>query len=335
MAIILDDITNKAAFYPFTNVRSLADVRMGIFTFGERWSYVTNDTVYVVSEIEDNIAYDYQEKFPANSVIDDQTWHGEKEFKITSPWDIIANNAIAIENDFNIITKNKTSQKLSITNNLINEPKIFVEKGVKAEFVTLNASAGPIYIGKNVEIMEGAIIRGPVAICNNAIIKMGARLYSGTTIGPNCIAGGEIKNSILNSFSNKSHDGYLGDSIIGYWCNLGAGTSNSNVKNSAGRIKVWNYETKDFIDNGNKCGLLMGDYSRSAINTSFNTGTVVGTCCNVFTKNFPPKHIPDFTWGTQKYDIDKALNDINNWKQLKGKELNEKEKRSLIKYYSN
>lgn len=333
MAIILDDITHKSNFYPFTNTRSLADIRMGIFTFCERWSFKTKDIIYVLSEIENDIAYDYYEKFPAN-VFNEEDGNQVKKIEVGSPWEIISNNAKAIESDFKLVIQKKLSAKLSLTNNLINEPNIFVENGVKVEFATLNASAGPIYIGKNAEIMEGSLIRGPVAICEGALIKMGSKIYEGSTIGPYCVAGGEIKNSIMMGYSNKSHDGYLGDSIIGHWCNLGAGTSNSNVKNTAGTIKVWDNTSKNFVPKGNKYGMIMGDYCRTSINTTINTGTVIGTCCNIFGTGFPPKFIKDFTWGSEKYDFNKALKDIQNWKQMKGKNLNEKEKVSLAKIYS-
>src|SRR5204863_3570859 len=163
-------------------------------------------------------------------------------------------------------------------------------KGAKVEHSMLNASNGPIYVGKNAEVMEGCMIRGPFALGQNAVLKMGSKVYGATSIGPSCAVAGEIKNSVLFGYSNKAHDGYLGDSVIGEWCNLGAGTSNSNLKNTAGIVKVWVDSKDDYLPVGVKCGLLMGDYSRSAINTSFNTGTVVGVCCNVFCERFPSKY---------------------------------------------
>jgi NDP-sugar pyrophosphorylase family protein len=159
--------------------------------------------------------------------------------------------------------------------------------------------------------MEGCMLRGPIAIGENTVLKMGTKIYSGTTIGPNCTVGGEIKNSVLFSNSNKAHDGYLGDSVIGSWCNLGAGTSSSNVKNTAGIVTYYD-ENNQSHEVGRKAGLIMGDYSRCAINTSFNTGTMVGVCCNIFGSIMPNKFIPDFTWGNERYDIDKALINISN-----------------------
>ncbi len=193
--------------------------------------------------------------------------------------------------------------------------------------------AGPIYIGKNAEIQEGSLLRGPISIGEESRVKMGTKIYGATTIGPYCIAGGEIKNSIMMGFSNKGHDGYLGDSVLGEWCNLGAGTSNSNLKNNASNIKIWSKADNGFINAGTKCGLLMGDYSRSAINTSFNTGTVVGNCCSIFGDGFPPKFVADFTWGHEKYIFEKAIADISNWKKLKDREITEEEILSLKNIY--
>jgi UDP-N-acetylglucosamine diphosphorylase/glucosamine-1-phosphate N-acetyltransferase len=200
------------------------------------------------------------------------------------------------------------------------------------EHCFLNASAGPIYIGKNAEIMEGSMIRGPFALCEGSLVKMGSKIYGATTVGPYSIVGGEIKNSVIFGYSNKAHDGYLGDAVIAEWCNLGAGTSNSNLKNNASTVKVWNASENKYIPAGLKCGLLMGDYSRSSINTSFNTGTVVGVCCNVFGHGLTPTYIPSFTWGYEsscRYSLDKALRDIQNWKKLKNQILTEEEIKKL------
>src|SRR6478672_3120554 len=245
------------------------------------------------------------------------------------PWEIFQWNADAIQQDFELITSRKKSQSVSKTNTVIKPSKIFIEKGAKAEYSILNASTGPIYIGKNAEVMEGCMIRGPFSLGEGSVLKMGSKVYGATSIGPHCIVGGEVKNSVIFGYSNKAHDGYLGDSVIGEWCNLGAGTSNSNIKNTAGSIKLWNNTSKLFETAGIKCGLLMGDYSRCAINTSFNTGTVVGICCNIFGNTMPPKYIPDFSWGNEKYILAKALEDIDNWKRLKGLTITESEKNLL------
>lgn len=251
---------------------------------------------------------------------------------ISFPWDIFQLNDWAIREDFDLITRKRESQPISETNQVIKRSLIFIEKGARVEHSVLNASDGPIYIGKNAEVMEGCMIRGPFALCEDGVLKMGARVYGATTVGPDSIAGGEIKNAILFGHSNKAHDGYLGDSVIGEWCNLGAGTSNSNLKNNAGAVRVWT--PQGYLSAGMKCGVLMGDYSKTSINTSINTGTVIGTCSNVFGNGLTPKYIPSFSWGSEgvsRYEFERAINDIANWKRLKGSTVSENEK-SILKY---
>jgi UDP-N-acetylglucosamine diphosphorylase/glucosamine-1-phosphate N-acetyltransferase len=248
------------------------------------------------------------------------------------PWEIFQWSQEEIEQDFDLLTKKRKSQTISKTNAVIKPSNIFIEKGAKVEYSTLNASAGPIYIGKSAEVMEGCMIRGPFALGDHAVLKMGSRIYGGTSIGPYCVAAGEIKNSILFGYSNKAHDGYLGDSVIGEWCNLGAGTSNSNLKNNAGEVKI--STPKGHVAAGYKCGVLMGDYSRTMINTALNTGTVVGASCNVFGAGLTPKYLSSFSWGNDgidRYHFDRAIADIENWKKLKGKKLSKNEK-SILKY---
>jgi UDP-N-acetylglucosamine diphosphorylase/glucosamine-1-phosphate N-acetyltransferase len=200
------------------------------------------------------------------------------------------------------------------------------------EHCIINASAGPVYIGKNAEVMEGSIIRGPFAMGEGACIKSGTKVYGATTLGPRCVVGGEIKNSVLFGYSNKAHDGYLGDSVIGEWCNLGAGTTNSNLKNNASDIKIWTPNGE--MNAGGKCGVMMGDYSRTAVNTAINTGTVIGVSCNVFGTGLTPKYIPNFSWGSEgvkRYEFEKVIADIAAWKKLKGQLINNGEK-SILKY---
>jgi UDP-N-acetylglucosamine diphosphorylase/glucosamine-1-phosphate N-acetyltransferase len=248
------------------------------------------------------------------------------------PWEIFQWNDQQIREDFELLTLKGKSQMVSPTNTLIGPGELFIEKGAKVEHAFLNVSTGPIYIGKNAEVMEGCMIRGPFALGEGAFVKMGAKIYGGTSIGPYCAAAGEIKNSVLFGYSNKAHDGYLGDSVIGEWCNLGAGTTNSNLKNNAGAISIWTPNGQ--MNAGNKCGVMMGDYSRTAINTSINTGTVIGVCCNVFGEGLTPKYIPSFSWGSdgiEKYSFEKSLEDIANWKLLKGKKISKNEK-SVLKY---
>jgi UDP-N-acetylglucosamine diphosphorylase/glucosamine-1-phosphate N-acetyltransferase len=220
----------------------------------------------------------------------------------------------------------------------INPSRVFIEEGAKVAASILNATDGPIYIGKGATIMEGCLIRGPFVLGEGATLKMGTKIYGGTTVGPFSVAGGEIKNSIIGAFSNKAHDGYLGDSVIGEWCNLGAGTSNSNVKNNGSEVRVWNYLHDDYIKAGQKAGVIMGDYTRTAINTSINTGTVMGVCCNVFGEGFPAKVIPNFSWGLKdilRYELDKAILDVANWKKMKNKTLTPEEQGVLKHIFEN
>ena len=213
-------------------------------------------------------------------------------------WDIFAKNDAAIREDFALLTEDKTSQPISKTVNVISPENIFVEEGAKMEFVTLNASTGPIYIGKNTEIMEGSVIRGPFALCEEAQVKLATKVYGATTVGPHCRIGGEINNSVLFGYSNKGHDGFLGNSVLGEWCNIGADSNNSNLKNNYEEVKLWSFETESFAKTGLQfCGLMMGDHSKCGINTMFNTGTVVGVSANIFGSGFPRNFVPSFSWG--------------------------------------
>ena len=213
-------------------------------------------------------------------------------------WDIFSKNDAAIRADFDFLTEDRKSQPIPKSVNVIAPENIFIEEGAKLEFVTLNASTGPIYIGKNAEIMEGTVIRGPFALCENAQVKLNAKVYGATTVGPGSRIGGEVKNSVLFQNSNKGHDGFLGDSVLGEWCNIGADSNNSNLKNNYEEVKLWSYETEGFAKTGLQfCGLMMGDHSKCGINTMFNTGTVVGVSTNIFGSGFPRNFVPSFSWG--------------------------------------
>ena len=345
MNILLDDISFKNSLFPFGVVRSPTHIRIGILTIFEKWQFYFPGKVFIASEM---LIHDFDKsdciEYPANFIPSFQflkTLSSQKEkipftadCKILEhPWQIFEYNNWAINEDFQMITYGRKSEILPSSSHTINAENIFIEPGAKVDFSILNAENGPIYIGKNAEVQEGCLLRGPIAIGEGSRIKMGTKIYGATTIGPFCLAGGEIKNSVLMGFSNKGHDGYLGDSVVGEWCNLGAGTSNSNLKNNASLVKIWSKKDNDFVVAGTKCGLLMGDYSRCAINTSFNTGTIVGVCCSIFGNSFPPKFIDNFTWGNSKYVFEKAVNDINNWKKLKNREITENEIQSLQKIY--
>ena len=227
------------------------------------------------------------------------------------PTDLFTYNDKAIDFDFELLTKGRTSAPLSPTNGFLGDrADLFIEEGAKVEFATLNCQKGKIYIGKDAEVMEGSHLRGPIALCEHATVNMGAKLYGATTIGPYSKVGGEISNSVIWGYSNKGHDGFLGNSVLGQWCNLGADTNVSNLKNTYNTIQLWDYQKGDYTSSGLQfCGVLMGDHSKTAINTQINSGTTVGVFANLFSAGFPSKYIPNFAWGTSadKYRLDEAF----------------------------
>jgi len=230
---------------------------------------------------------------------------------IDYPWQIFSLNGEEIKKDFEFITANRKSAPISSTNNLIGD-NIFLEEGAKLEYTTINTSSGPVYLGKNAEIMEGSVVRGPLAMADHSVLKMMSKIYGPTTLGPWSKVGGEVNNSVFQGYSNKAHDGFLGNSVIGEWCNLGADTNNSNLKNNYATVRLWNYPSERFINTGLQfCGLIMGDHSKCGINTMFNTGTVVGVNANIFGSGFPRNFIPSFSWGGAHgfttYSIPKAF----------------------------
>lgn len=217
---------------------------------------------------------------------------------VKNTWDIFSKNGEALQADFDLLTKGRKSQPISNTNQVLNPERIFIEEGATVEFCILNASTGPIYIGKNALMMEGCIVRGGLALCEGAILKMGAKIYGPTTAGPGCKLGGEVNNAVLFANSNKGHDGFLGNSVLGEWCNIGADTNTSNLKNNYAPVRLWNYRTEGFAKTGLQfCGLMMGDHSKCGINVMFNTGTVVGVNANIFGSGFPRNFIPSYSWG--------------------------------------
>ena len=247
---------------------------------------------------------------------------------------LLSNHAKLIERDFKWVVSQRKSEPIDPSNNVINKDQIFIEKGATVLCSNLNASEGFIYIGNESLIMEGSSIRGSFVLGKKGVVKMNTSIYGTTTVGPYCLAGGEIKNSILMGYSNKGHEGYLGDSIIGHWCNLGAGTCNSNVKNTAGEIQMWNEFKGEWENVGQKMGMLVGDYSRFAIQSSINTGSYIGVSANIFGNGLLPKHIPNFTWGViPGYQLEKAIEDIHNWKKMKGFSITEAEKQVLKQLY--
>ncbi len=337
--IVLTDRHFRENLFPFTHTRHAADIRIGILTIKEKWELLLGETV----SLDENLDAVH---VPANIIPTKKNYQSildaasknvflieTDNIKIINfPWHIFQLNDYAIREDFKLLTKRPT-QVLNETNKSIGDNHIFIEKGAQVNYAILNASTGPIYIDKDAQIMEGSMIRGPFYLGKNSVVKMGSKIYGATTIGPNCVVGGEIKNSVIFGNSNKAHDGYLGHSVLGEWCNLGAGTSNSNVKNNGAGIGYTLEKDTQSIYAGNKGGLLMGDYSRAAINTSFNTGTTVGVCCNIFDSKLTSQYINHFSWGNQVYMLEKAFMDIDNWKKMKEQSITKHEIDMLKKLY--
>jgi UDP-N-acetylglucosamine diphosphorylase/glucosamine-1-phosphate N-acetyltransferase len=363
--IILFDDDNWRSLLPITFTRPVGDIRIGILTMAEKWTYLLGGS-HVSYITQDHLSA----KFPAKVDVDNLlinsaclpteqlisfaqnlnlneslTFEGELiaarldkiQFenlinndpadeiksidvshekncivKISHPYEIFSNNGNEIQRDFNLITKGRVSAELSSSNKVFGSFPIFLEEGVVAECSIFNTTEGPIYLGKNSIVMEGAMIRGPFGMGEKSIIKMGAKIYSHTSAGPGCKIGGEVNNVVFQANSSKAHDGYLGNSVIGEWCNIGAGSNSSNLKNNYDEIKLWSYPTERFEKTGLQfCGLIFGDHSKCAIDTQFNTGTVVGVNANIFGSGFPRNFIPSFSWGGNSgfstYEIKKAI----------------------------
>lgn len=255
--------------------------------------------------------------------------------RIENIWDIFLRNDEMIREHFAVIADGRVSAPLSSSNRLVGPvDQLFIEPGAKVEGAILNTETGPIYIGPDAEVMEGCLLRGPIALGEQAVLKMGAKVYGATTLGPYCKAGGELNNVVFFGYSNKAHDGFLGNSVIGEWCNLGADTNNSNLKNNYAAVEVWNYAREASVDSGlTFCGLFMGDHAKCGINTMFNTGTVVGVSANVFGGDFPPKFIPSFSWGgsawLRTFTLEKAYEVAERVMSRRGKKLSFTDKEIL------
>ena len=255
--------------------------------------------------------------------------------RIQNTWDIFSLNGEEIKADYQLLTHKRQSEPISSTVQVLGKENVFFEKGAKAEFMTINATDGPVYIGKDAELMEGSIVRGPFALGEHSVVKMGAKIYGPTTIGPESKVGGELNNVVIQGYTNKAHDGFLGNSVIGEWCNLGADTNNSNLKNNYAEVRLWNYQTEGFAKTGLQfCGLIMGDHSKCGINTMFNTGTVVGVSANIFGSGFPRNFIPSFSWGGASgfvvYQTKKAFEVAQKVFERRGLKFDQTEEKILI-----
>lgn len=282
----------------------------------------TPDVLQQIKNLRKGEALVYQDELLAAKVhmenftlsqIEKMTDITEELLFFKQPTDLFSYNHKAIDFDFELLTKGRTSQPLSSTNGFLGNPEdLFIEEGAQIEFSTLNTKTGKIYIGKNAEIMEGCHLRGPIALCEDSKFNLGAKIYGATTVGPHSKVGGEVNNVVIFGYSNKGHDGFIGNSVIGEWCNLGADTNSSNLKNNYATVKLWNYKSKKFTDTGLQfAGLIMGDHAKTAINTQLNTGTVVGLAANIFKSGFPPNLVENFSWGgmkgDEKFKLEKAI----------------------------
>lgn len=279
---------------------------------------------FFTTESQETIDFDQYEQIEFESEV----------LQIKNTWDLFSFNDIALKSDFELITEGRISQPIPDGVRYVNKENIFIEEGAEILFSVLNASNGPIYIGKDALVMEGSLIRGPFALGERSVVKMGAKIYGATTIGPYCTVGGEINNCILSGFSNKGHDGFLGNSVLGEWCNIGADTNNSNLKNNYSEVRLWNYETENFAKTGLQfCGLIMGDHSKCGINTMFNTGTVIGVSANIYGSNFPRNFIPSFSWGGaagfSTYQMDKVTETATLVMKRREVDFDSKEQRIL------
>lgn len=282
----------------------------------------TPDVLQQIKNLRKGEALVYQDELLAAKVnmenfklsqIEKMTDITEELLFFKQPTDLFSYNHTAIDFDFELLTEGRTSQPLSPTNGFLGNPEdLFIEEGAQIEFSTLNTKTGKIYIGKNAEIMEGCHLRGPIALCEDSKFNLGAKIYGATTVGPHSKVGGEVNNVVIFGYSNKGHDGFIGNSVIGEWCNLGADTNSSNLKNNYATVKLWNYKSKKFTDTGLQfAGLIMGDHAKTAINTQLNTGTVVGLAANIFKSGFPPNLVENFSWGgmkgDEKFKLEKAI----------------------------
>ena len=273
---------------------------------------------------------------------EDSTQEIEVEYdfiKINNTWDIFVLNDKALREDFELLTQNRKSAPLSSTNRVVGEQNIFVEEGAVVEFAILNAKEGPIYIGKDAEVMEGSIVRGPFAMCEHSVLKMASKIYGATTLGPYVKVGGEVSNVVIFGYSNKAHDGFIGNSVIGEWCNIGADTNASNLKNTYEEVRVWSIEKNTFVPTGQTFfGTIMGDHSKCGINTMFNTGTVIGVSSNIYGHGYQRNYIPSFAWGgttgLKSYDMEKAIEVAEKMYQRRNVVMSQQDKEILRNVYT-
>jgi UDP-N-acetylglucosamine diphosphorylase/glucosamine-1-phosphate N-acetyltransferase len=291
-----------------------------------------NQAIFKGEQVIAFFTSDTQERVDFDSY--EQVEFKEEVLQIKNTWDIFSLNDKAIQADFDLLTEGRTSQPIPVGVHVIQEQNIFIEQGATVSYSSLNASKGPIYIGKDSEIMEGSLVRGPFALGENSILKMGTKVYGATTVGPFSKIGGEVNNSVLFGYASKGHEGFLGNSVLGEWCNIGADSNTSNLKNNYAEVKLWNYQEERFTNTGLQfCGLMMGDHSKCGINTMFNTGTVIGVSVNIFGSGFPRNFVPSFSWGGATgfttYQLKKVFEVAKVVMKRRGLELTEADEKIL------
>ncbi len=375
MKLNLFESESIANLYPLTLTRPAADLRVGILTIAEKWqkhlgasafgfetrdhlsqkfTLLENPDLYINGHllpnkplVESILNLKDGQALYRNHVLLAAKGHISQNIEfdgdislIERPYHIFKLNHQEILADYELLTTGRTSANISNSNTVFGKHPVFLEEGASMECATLNTNDGPIYIGKNAEIMEGSIVRGPLAMCEGAKLKLGTKVYGATTLGPFCNVGGEVNNIVMHGYANKGHDGFLGNAVLGEWCNIGADTNCSNLKNTYDEVKVWNYATSKFERSGQQfCGLIMGDHSKCGINTMFNTGTVVGVACNLFGAGFPRQFVPDFSWGGASGFVPHQMPAVEKTAQLvmvrRSKEFNEVERHILHWIYDN
>ena len=319
-------------FFPLTLTRPLTDLRVGILTVADKWKKLALSQqieIEIISEEESasaEISWDARHipkaSLDVKSFFEQKTLPEDSFFTVNNPWDIIQHNASSVLDDIQLLKSSFVSDYSSEQVSKAGTFPFYVHPTARLEHCFVNTQDGPVMIDEDACIMQGSMLRGPLYIGKRTVVKMGAALYAGTNIGNDCTVGGEIKNTIFHAYSNKGHHGYLGDSYVGEWCNMGAGTSCSNLKNTAGELKAWNMVNSSFVNAGKKAGILMGDHVKTAINTSFNSGSVIAGFSNVFNPDaLLPKYIAPFQWGLdQQYTLDKLLEEVKRWMKMKGQE---------------
>lgn len=343
--LYLEEAHLQQDFLPLTLNRPFSALRIGLFSIQNRWQKLGEAQgveIHFTEKAQADISISANQ-IPTTNLSLEDFFSGKNVaengfINISRIWELASNNIAILLSDLQLV---KTQDYLSIAPSSImstGSRPIYVHPTAKLDHCFINTENGPVLIEANAQIMSGAMLRGPIYIGEYSVVKMGAMLYEGTNIGHHCIVGGEIKNSIFHANANKAHHGYIGDSYIGEWCNLGAGTTCSNLKNTAGKIKIWDMQAKAYRLATEKAGVFMGDFVRTAVNTTINSGSIFGSFSNVFNKSaLTPKFIPPFAWSHEasgKYDLDKLMTELNKWMKMKGQSPSEELKTNIINLYN-